>query len=216
VGLLDILEVIRYTSVLTCVEPPACLAERSGADREEPRPCCYVTMSSCVLGKYSLRRIEKAPTIIVMYITEVLTKTTRGKIAHRCILLRESYREHGKVKTRTLANLTHCPPQDVVALRWALQHKDALLSPEDSAGLRERLERDALSADDRHLLVQLLQGTPAPEQLLGHPGQPTLQAAPRQAKRKRQLVKTSRRRHRRAAGDRRSGHRGGEGLEPMA
>jgi len=47
-----------------------------------------------------------------MYITEVLTKTTTGKIAHRCILLCESYREHGKVKTRTLANLTHCPPYD--------------------------------------------------------------------------------------------------------
>jgi hypothetical protein len=45
-----------------------------------------------------------------MYITEVLTKTTTGKIAHRCILLRESYREHSKVKTRTLANLTTALP----------------------------------------------------------------------------------------------------------
>lgn len=56
------------------------------------------------------------PIIRVMYITEVLTKTTTGKIAHRGILLRESYREHGTVKTRTLANLTHCPPTDVAAV----------------------------------------------------------------------------------------------------
>src|SRR5437870_1531008 len=92
-----------------------------------------------------------------MYITEVLTKTTPGKIAHRCILLRESYREHGKVKTRTLANLTHCPPQDRVALRWALQPKQALFSPAVSPGLLERLARDALSAEDRDLLGQWLQ-----------------------------------------------------------
>ena len=150
-----------------------------------------------------------------MYITEVLTKTTRGKIAHRCILLRESYRGHGKVKTRTLANLTHCPPQDLVALRWALQHKQDLLSPEESTGLLERLERDALSADDRHRLVQLLHVTHASEKLLGPPGQPPPQAAPRKAKRQRQLVKTSRRHHRRSACDRQSGQGSGEALEPM-
>ena len=61
-----------------------------------------------------------------MYITEVLTKTKTGQISHRCILLRETYRENGKVKNRTLANLTHCNPQDVAALRLALQRKGAL------------------------------------------------------------------------------------------
>lgn len=158
--------------------------------------CLFVcaTMSSCIFVKYHLCNREKTPIIIVMYITEVLTKTTTGKIAHRCILLRESYREHGKVKTRTLANLTHCPPRDVVALRWALQHKHDLLSPEDSARLRERLARDALSADDRHLLVQLLQVTHASQKLPDPAVQPARQAAPGKAKRKRTLVKMSRRR----------------------
>lgn len=61
-----------------------------------------------------------------MYITEVLTKTKKGKVSHRCILLRESYREGGKVKNRTIANLTHCDPREVEALRLALQHKDDL------------------------------------------------------------------------------------------
>ena len=36
------------------------------------------------------------------------------------ILLRESYRQDGKVKTRTLANITHLPAQQIDALRSAL------------------------------------------------------------------------------------------------
>jgi transposase len=36
------------------------------------------------------------------------------------ILLRESFRENGKVKTRTLANVSHLPPQQIEALRLAL------------------------------------------------------------------------------------------------
>jgi len=61
-----------------------------------------------------------------MYITEVLTKTQKGKISHRCILLRESYREGEKVKNRTIANLTHSNPNEVAAMRLALAHKDDL------------------------------------------------------------------------------------------
>lgn len=38
-----------------------------------------------------------------------------------CVLLRESYREDGKVKTRTLANLTHVPDHLVEALRAVLK-----------------------------------------------------------------------------------------------
>jgi hypothetical protein len=132
-----------------------------------------------------------------MYITEVLTKTTTGTIAHRCILLRESYREDGKVKTRTLANLTHCPLQDVVALRWALQHKHDLLSPEESARLLERLERDALSADDRGRLVQVVQGLHAASKRLNQLGQPAPPAAQGPARRPRPVGKASRRRPRR-------------------
>ena len=37
------------------------------------------------------------------------------------ILLRESYRDHGKVKTRTLANLSSGPPAQVEALRTVLK-----------------------------------------------------------------------------------------------
>jgi hypothetical protein len=52
------------------------------------------------------------------------SSTTRlnGK-AYPRHLLRESYREAGKVKHRTIANLTHCKAEEVEAIRLALRHK---------------------------------------------------------------------------------------------
>ena len=47
------------------------------------------------------------------------------------ILLRESYRQDGTVKTRTLANLTHWPPAQREALRRVLRG-DTLVAPEDA------------------------------------------------------------------------------------
>jgi hypothetical protein len=61
-----------------------------------------------------------------MYINDIPTKTKSGKLSHLCTLLRESYREGGKVKTRTLLNLTHRPSEEVAALRLALKHKGDL------------------------------------------------------------------------------------------
>jgi transposase len=49
----------------------------------------------------------------------------RGKI-YKSILLRESYREHGKPKHRTIVNLTNRPPEEVEAIRLALKHKKDL------------------------------------------------------------------------------------------
>ena len=65
-----------------------------------------------------------------MYITEILTKTKDGKTSHRCILLRESYREKGKVKNRTIANITHLKQNEIEALRLALKYKDNLAALE--------------------------------------------------------------------------------------
>ena len=47
------------------------------------------------------------------------------------ILLRESYRQGGKVKSRTLANLTHWPPAQLDALRRVLRG-EVLVAPEDA------------------------------------------------------------------------------------
>ena len=51
-----------------------------------------------------------------MYITEIPNRNSPP-----AVLLRESYREGGKVKTRTLANLTHLSPQRLAALKKAFK-----------------------------------------------------------------------------------------------
>jgi Transposase DDE domain len=51
---------------------------------------------------------------------------TRGGKTYTRHLLRESYRAHGKVLHRTIANVSHCSAAEIEALRLALRHKDDL------------------------------------------------------------------------------------------
>ncbi len=51
------------------------------------------------------------------------------------ILLREGFREHGQVKTRTLANLSHWHPARIEALRRALRGEFDALAGDPSSGL---------------------------------------------------------------------------------
>jgi transposase len=46
----------------------------------------------------------------------------KGKLYSRC-LLRESYRENGKVKHRTIANLSKCSAEEIAAVKLAFEHK---------------------------------------------------------------------------------------------
>ncbi|EQD70937.1 transposase IS4 family protein, partial [mine drainage metagenome] len=43
-------------------------------------------------------------------------------------LLRDSFRADGKVKHRTIANISRCTPQEILAIKLALQHKGDLTS----------------------------------------------------------------------------------------
>jgi hypothetical protein len=61
-----------------------------------------------------------------MYVASVPNRGSRP-----CILLRESYREDGKVKNRTLANLTHLPPYMVDIIRRAAK-KETLVGVDDA------------------------------------------------------------------------------------
>lgn len=47
---------------------------------------------------------------------------------HQRVLLRESYRENGKVCHRTVANLSACKPEEIAAIELALKHKHDLAS----------------------------------------------------------------------------------------
>ncbi len=53
-----------------------------------------------------------------MYVTEV---PNRG--ARPTVLLRESYRDDGQVRNRTLANLTHLPPHILDAVKRAAKNE---------------------------------------------------------------------------------------------
>jgi len=57
--------------------------------------------------------------MVVMYITSIPNRNSPP-----AILLRESYREKGKVKNRTLANLSSLPPQSIDILRRSLKDED--------------------------------------------------------------------------------------------
>jgi len=53
------------------------------------------------------------------------TVTVNGKTYTRH-LLRESYRENGKVKHRTVANISKASPEEIEAIRLALRYKEDL------------------------------------------------------------------------------------------
>ena len=52
--------------------------------------------------------------------------STRGGKAYCRHLLRESFRENGKVKHHTLVNLSHCTDGEIAALKLAFKHKGNL------------------------------------------------------------------------------------------
>src|ERR1700735_155828 len=58
--------------------------------------------------------------VLYPYYVSMYVATVPNRKSPPAILLRESYRQDGKVKSRTLANLTHLPSQQIEALRSAL------------------------------------------------------------------------------------------------
>ena len=59
-----------------------------------------------------------------MYID--ISTITKNGCTYKRVLLRESYRDNGKVKKRTIANLSSCSDQEIEAIKLALTHKDNL------------------------------------------------------------------------------------------
>lgn len=78
---------------------------------------------------------------VYMFISRSKFKTKSGKI-YQSVLLRESYRENGRVKKRTIANLSHCSEQEIKAIEFALMHKHDLSNLgalSDSVSIKEGL-----------------------------------------------------------------------------
>ena len=74
----------------------------------------------------------------------VATVPNRG--SPPAILLRESYREGGKVKNRTLANLSHWPEHKVEALRAVLQGRGPQILLEDAFEITRSLPHGHVAA----------------------------------------------------------------------
>ena len=100
-----------------------------------------------------------------MYITAVPNRELSP-----AILLRESYRQDGQVKTRTLANLSKLPAEAIAVLRRSLQG-ETLLAPEEAfeniASFHHGHVSAVLTAMRRLGLPQLLASRPSrPRQLV--------------------------------------------------
>ena len=61
-----------------------------------------------------------------MHIVQNKSASKTDKKIYHSTLLRESYRKDGKVKKRTIANLSKCTPGEIAAIKLALKHKDDL------------------------------------------------------------------------------------------
>lgn len=80
-----------------------------------------------------------------MYL-DTSTIKQKGKIYTRH-LLRESYREDGKVRHRTIANLNRCSENEISAIRLALRHKEnlhQLISLKESVSFQQGLSMGAV------------------------------------------------------------------------
>ena len=56
-----------------------------------------------------------------------LCKYKRGNKTYKSVLLIEGYREGGKVKHRTLANLSHCSDEEIETIGIALKMKKQIV-----------------------------------------------------------------------------------------
>jgi hypothetical protein len=93
----------------------------------------------------------------------VTTRRQHGDKVYETHLLRRSYREDGKVKNQTLANLSHLPPQALAAVKATLKG-EALIAADDAVEIARSLPHGHVAAivTQAHAL-----GLPG---LLGPPG----------------------------------------------
>ena len=68
--------------------------------------------------------VNYAKLVATMHV-DVAYKKQNGK-SYRRVLLRQNYRENGKVKHRTIANLSKCTEEEIEAIKLALKHKGDL------------------------------------------------------------------------------------------
>lgn len=73
-----------------------------------------------------------------MYVDESFSRQN-GRIYKRA-LLRESYREKGVVKHRTIANISKCSEEEIKAIRLALKHKKDLTALDSAKSVKDKIK----------------------------------------------------------------------------
>ena len=76
-----------------------------------------------------------------------ITKSVQNGKTYYCYLLRHNYREGGKIKHKTIANISQCSPEEIEAIRFALKYKhnlSALISVSQDLSLKQGLSFGAV------------------------------------------------------------------------
>jgi len=76
---------------------------------------------------------------------ETIISRQKNKI-YKSYLLRQTFREGEKVKHRTIANLSHCTPEEIAAIQLALRYKDDLESLKPLTQSLRLLQGDSVGA----------------------------------------------------------------------
>src|SRR5215831_17943917 len=97
--------------------------------------CSHVSALICLVFTFRLCHY------VYMYVAAVPNRSSPP-----AILLRESFRENGKVRNRTLANISHWPAAQVAALREVLKGATAVGSTDDSFQILRSLPHGHVAA----------------------------------------------------------------------
>ena len=84
-----------------------------------------------------------------------ISRIRQGGKTYTRYLLRESYREDGKVKHRSIANLSGCSDAEIEAIRLALRHKDKLSALELDTNPSAIVIKQGLSYGAVHLVHEV-------------------------------------------------------------
>jgi len=91
------------------------------------------------------RNIIVLYTVATMYVEK--TKSTQNGKTYYCYLLRHNYREGGKIKHKTIANISQCSQEEIQAIKLALKYKhdmSALISVSQDLSLKQGLSVGAV------------------------------------------------------------------------
>ena len=73
----------------------------------------------------NIRKYYKFPCIVNSVYVDTITKKIGEKVYTR-YLIRDSHWENGKIRHRTIANISKCSPEEILAIRLALKYKGSI------------------------------------------------------------------------------------------